>query len=129
VSGILFHARIQRLRSERDAGDVQPQPEIPVVVPAPAPPVPLVLKPADVAEEDPTTRPRHGRKKQRVGGLRPDTQCGTSTPRRARRKKRVDGLRPLRTGAQTHARRPGPVELRWEPVPRLESEPPRWGTP
>jgi hypothetical protein len=107
VSGILFHARIQRLRGERDAGDMQhPDVPAPVVVPAPVPPVPLVLKPAEVVEEDPITRPRHGRKKQRVGGLRP-----------------------VRAGTQQQARRPAPGELRWEPVPRLGSEPPRWGTP
>jgi hypothetical protein len=82
------------------------QPEIPVVVPAPAPPVPLVLKPAEVAEEDPN-------------------RAAPTRPQEAPRGRFASG----RTRTQTHARRLAPVELRWEPAPRLDSEPPRWGTP
>jgi hypothetical protein len=56
VSGFLLHDRI---RGERNAGDMQQRPEVPVpvVVPTPAPPVRTTPARPDVAEMDQAARP------------------------------------------------------------------------
>jgi hypothetical protein len=79
VSGFLLH---DRMRGERNAGDMQQRPEVPapVVVPTPVPPVHTTPARPEVAETDRIAGPRHSRKKQHVDGLRPTRIETTATP-------------------------------------------------
>ncbi len=104
VSGFLLHEHIQ---GERDAGSRQQRPEVPasVTAPAPAPPLHTTPERPEVAETEPTARPRHDRKK-----------------------KHADGPHPIRVEEPGHTRSVQPDEPRWETVP-LRSEHSEWVTP